>query len=460
MLRALEILRRSPEGDRGSHGVLSNAGGEPPVIGRIAGGLGSLTLLAALAAAPLAAQAPETSCSACHAALGEARLADPAKLYAEDVHAAKGFGCVACHGGDGSEFSMQAMDPGRGYVGVPARRDIPQLCGRCHSDAGFMRRYNPALRVDQVAEYRSSEHGRRLLATGDPRVATCANCHPAHAVKPPSDPKSSVHPLAVASTCGACHANAEYMAAYGIPTDQKEQYQRSVHWQMLSEEGDLSAPTCNDCHGNHGAAPPGIAWVGNVCGQCHTVMAQLFSASFHSRTFALLGSPGCATCHRNHDVQRAADELLGVGQGATCAMCHGQSDNGGRVAAGMRGLIDSLNAQYAGADSILRRAERAGMEVSQALFDLSSATTARVSARTAVHSFALDSVRVQVEAGLAVTATAYARGRKALADLQFRRAGLAVSVLVILLLIVGLVLKIRELEGAGARGVGGSQGRV
>src|SRR6266540_7241295 len=33
------------------------------------------------------------------------------------------------------------------------------ICGRCHSDAQFMKRYNPALRVDQVAEYATSVHG-------------------------------------------------------------------------------------------------------------------------------------------------------------------------------------------------------------------------------------------------------------------------------------------------------------
>ncbi len=86
------------------------------------------------------------------------------------------------------------------------------------------------------------------------------------------------------------------------------------------------------------------------------------------------------------------------------------------------------------------------MEVSEAQFDLSAATTALISARAAVHGFSVDGVRQEVEAGLQVTSRAYERGQAALADLQFRRLGLAVSVGIILLLIVGLVLKIRHIE--------------
>jgi hypothetical protein len=393
------------------------------------------------------AQQEGDSCVSCHAALGDERLKDPVQAMEADVHGHAGFSCVACHGGDASEFGMAAMSPERGYVGIPEPRDVEVLCGRCHSDAGFMRRYNPSLRVDQVAEYRTSVHGERLATYNDTRVATCISCHPAHSIKPLSDPTSSVHPLRVADTCGTCHADAEYMASYDIPTDQREKYERSIHYHMLAEEGDLSAPTCNDCHGNHGAAPPGVTWVGNVCGQCHTVMSELFATSFHSGILNMLGRPGCATCHQNHEIQLAGDELLGLGEGAVCRMCHSESSAGGVVAMEMRSLVDTLAIEYDAADSVLHRAENAGMEVSEAQFALGDARTALISARTAIHSFVVDSVRGEVEVGLEVTEQARTRGEEALAELQFRRIGLAVSVGIILLLIVGLVLKIKQLEG-------------
>src|SRR5262249_52469856 len=81
-------------------------------------------------------------CPACHFETGDERLAKPVQAYADDIHRAKGFGCVACHGGDGNEAGMEAMDPAKGYIGKPQRAQIPQVCGRCHSDARFMKQYN------------------------------------------------------------------------------------------------------------------------------------------------------------------------------------------------------------------------------------------------------------------------------------------------------------------------------
>jgi hypothetical protein len=401
----------------------------------------------------LRAQAPADSvardmCVTCHETLPVDRLSQPVKRYADDIHAQRGLGCVSCHGGDPSASGFASMDPRKGFVGRPVGRQVVQVCGRCHSDAAFMRQYNPALRVDQVTEYSASVHGQRLFGLGDAKVATCSSCHTPHHILPASDTRSSVAPENVAATCGHCHADSTYMQPYGIPTNQLERYRESAHWTALSLEGDRSAPTCNDCHGNHGAAPPGVDWVGNVCGQCHSVMAAYFAASFHSRVFTALGVPGCAACHGNHDVARTSDTLLGLGEGAVCARCHVEGAGGGIIAAGMRAAIDSLTAGLALADSLLDQAERAGMEVSQPQFELTHAQTSLLQARTAVHSFSLDSVRHHVTEGLGVTLSAAERGRAALAELRFRRLGLVVSTAFIVLLIGGLILTIRQLERA------------
>ena len=182
---------------------------------------------------------------------------------------------------------VAAMDTEFGpnpYRGSPTRAEVPSFCGRCHSDGEFMRQFNPSLRVDQVAEYWTSRHGQRLAATGDTAVATCSDCHAPHGIRPASDPSSSVYPPTVASTCGRCHDDAARMGAFDIPVDQHEKFERSVHREAMVDGGDISAPTCNDCHGNHGAAPPGLSWVGNVCGQCHAVMADHFDESQHAQT--------------------------------------------------------------------------------------------------------------------------------------------------------------------------------
>jgi predicted CXXCH cytochrome family protein len=241
------------------------------------------------------------------------------------------------------------------------------------------------------------------------------------------------------------------MAGYGIPTDQQEKYERSKHWQIMWEEGDLSAPTCNDCHGNHGAAPPGISWVGNVCGQCHAVQGQLFGNSFKSSMFTVIGAPGCATCHGNHEIGPTSDEMLGAQGQAVCTRCHTPESRGGQSATEMRSLIDSLHESFEQANSLLTRAEEAGMEVSEAQFGLRDATNSLIKARTVLHSFSLDSVRAAVESGFEVTLAAHARGEDALRELRTRRVGLTVSAAIILVLIVGLVFKIREHEGVGVK---------
>lgn len=423
------------------------------LLGRAATAAPPTSATAAPAATPApapapatAAAAPKESCSTCHLEIGDDRLAAPVKAYADDIHRAKGFGCVACHGGDGHEAGMEAMDAAKGYIGKPPRAQIPQVCGRCHSDARFMKQYNPSLRVDQVAEYATSVHGRKLREQNDPKVATCVSCHPAHSIRPPSDPASTVHPLKVVQTCATCHDDAKYMEGRTIPTDQRQKYAQSVHWKAMSVKGDLSAPTCNDCHGNHGAGPPGVSWVGNVCGQCHGVMADLYARSPHAKAFQRMGVPGCATCHDNHAIKPAGPEMVGLGEGSVCAGCHAKDDAGGKAAAGIRGLLDGLRAEHARAAATLAQAEHAGMEVSQARVDLAGANDALIKARTAVHAASLPAVQKETDAGLVIAGKAYARGVRALEELTFRRRGLGVSLVIILALIAGLILKIRQLD--------------
>lgn len=446
-----------------SVGLAVSLAGPTPARGQAAKGVSPSqdTVAGASKAGQAGETHPEESCVTCHKALDSERLSAPARSFHNDIHASEGFGCVACHGGDDKELDPGAMDPAKGFIGVPSRQDIPELCGRCHSDAQFMKRFNPSLRVDQVDEYRTSVHGRRL-AMGDTLVATCADCHHIHSIRPPTDPKSNVYPLNVAHTCGRCHANAKYMESYGIPTNQLQNYEKSVHWETMSKKGDLSAPTCNDCHGSHGATPPGVSSVVNVCGQCHAVQAGRFEASFHSGIFSMIGAPGCVTCHGNHDIHAPTDAFLGVGDSAVCGRCHAADSKGAQVAMGERSLIDSLADRMGVADSILGRAADAGMEVSQAQANLSNARNALIQARAAIHSFSVDSVKAKVDPGLKVADQSATRGRDALRELQTRRLGLAVSAALILLVITILVVKIRRAKtsaSSGGHGEGSGEGR-
>ena len=429
--------------------------GPPATVAGPAGIVFALASLLVIAASPAPgrAQAVPTSeaCADCHASLAQERLVAPARSYPGDVHAQAGFGCTACHGG-GVAGEPAPHDARTGFLAAPARRDVPRLCGRCHSDAAFMRGYDPGLRVDQVAEYVTSVHGRLLLEGGDPDVATCVSCHPAHDIRPPSDLESSVHPLRVTELCGSCHGDRELMERRAHASDELGDYRRSVHARALHDEGDLSAPTCNDCHGNHGAAPPGLSSVRNVCGQCHATMAEYFAASGHVEPFDEEARPGCATCHGNHDIQEADEETLTARSVAVCDACHeGEGDPHGGEFRLMRAYIDSLGVAQERARGILEEAENRGMEVSQALFELDDLNNSLTKARAAVHSFHVEPVAEAIAPGFAVAHAAWDRGVERLAEHRYRRVGLAYSSAMILTLILGLLLKIHAREASEDR---------
>ena len=112
----------------------------------------------------------------------------------------------------------------------------------------------------------------------------------------------------------------------------------------------------------------------------------------------------------------------------------------------MRGTIDTLKAAIDTARVVLERAENSGVEVSAALASLNDAQSALIKTRSAVHAFDPEVVAGEAEPGMAIAGEALVTGGQALDELRFRRIGLAVSVLIIGGLIVGLVLKIKEIE--------------
>lgn len=551
--------------------------------GSVAGVAVSLVVIAG--GAWSAEEKRDSACIACHSQL-DGELAAPTAHFASDVHAATGLGCQACHGGDASmamaEDAAGSMDPKRGYRPRPSRLQVAEFCGTCHADAAYMKRFNPQARVDQLAEYRTSTHGKKN-ASGDPVPATCTDCHGVHGIRPVNSPDSSVYPVNVPATCARCHADAEKMAPYGLPMDQFDAYRRSVHGTMLLEVGDTSAPACNDCHGNHGASPPGVASVANVCGQCHGREAALFRASRKQAVFEAMQVAECTVCHDHHAILHPTPELfhndsapqvsagkivatdplvvefgaLAAGASATaswvsvlrphipgedprlarrievtsaeapalvldatvrpgdrlggeprqgtsgplaatlriesssgvplepgdairlrlelsasspvaqivvrdrpgdgwypvggsvCRTCHEPGDACDQATGRMYTALSSLDQSIRGASALLREAELSGMEVSGAQFELKSkGRTAAVESRALIHSFDPERLITRTDEGKGIAATALDAARAALAELQFRRKGLGVSLALVVLVLGGLYLKIRQIDRA------------
>jgi predicted CXXCH cytochrome family protein len=401
--------------------------------------------LALILPVALSAQTTKNSCLDCHSQLDPPLHVDP-QASAAGIHAQKGVTCVTCHGGDPTTDDVdKSMSAAAGFKGHLERKQIPAFCAKCHADAAYIRGFDPSLRTDQFTQYQTSVHGK-LLAKGDTKVAVCIDCHGVHDIQPPNDPRSRVYPTNVAQTCATCHASADYMKGYKIPTDQLALYNTSVHHEDLVQNGDLSAPTCSTCHGSHGAAPPGVNSVENVCSTCHVFQAQLFDSGPHKAAFESLGLPGCITCHGNHGIQLPSDAMIGTASGAVCVKCHSAGEPGFEAAGAIHADLVKLDTAIQRSEAILNRAGTSGVEVGGAKMALTDARDDLIKARVAIHSVQPDKVDLDVQAGLKVTDKTYQEGQAALAESLYRRRGLFVSLGITLLVVVGLALLIRKME--------------
>jgi len=123
--------------------------------------------------------ADDTVCQQCHAGQ-PGHLGEPVGKWELSVHNENGISCHDCHGGDPTDFAM-AMSPERGFLGVPAGKDIPAFCGRCH--------------VGIKEDYDQSAHGK-ALGTGGPQ---CVTCHGSHQIV-----RASLE-LINETSCSRCH---------------------------------------------------------------------------------------------------------------------------------------------------------------------------------------------------------------------------------------------------------------
>ncbi len=272
------------------------------------------------------------NCLLCHQT-GSPRAKKPVTDFKGSIHQEVGLHCSDCHGGNSAKFSMEAMGgmfntKPNGFIGKPKRKDISLMCARCHSNAEYMKNYNPKLPVDQLTKYMTSTHGKQMIK-GKDVVAVCSDCHGSHSILPKNKPTSMVYAVNVPATCGQCHNDKEKMKKYGTKKETKQanqftEYINSVHGKVLLKKQDVSAPACNDCHGNHGATPPGVDSVSMSCKQCHPRNAELFTSGTHFLDFSQKGLPQCATCHTKHNIKSPSHAF--VKKDTACADCHSKND--------------------------------------------------------------------------------------------------------------------------------------
>lgn len=394
---------------------------------------------------PLAAQ--EDNCITCHQEM-EDPDDGPSYKIVRDVHFQRGLSCVDCHGGDQSLEDMDEVREVNGYRGAPSYLEVPEFCGRCHSDESYMHDHNSSLPTGQVEHYKKSRHGQRLFGKGDTSVANCVSCHGVHDIADSKTPHSSTHPLNVSHTCGKCHSSADHMSESGLPTDQVEKYSQSVHGIALFQRNDLGAPTCNDCHGNHDVAPHGVSSVLAACGDCHAMEWELFQKSPHKKAFAENDFPMCVTCHSNHDIVKPVDALIGTVDSSLCSNCHESDDGtaGFETAIGISFALKRLVEAERDAQTTLDEAIEKGMRTTDEEFRQKEVRQALIQSRTSIHSFSLSTVQPLAEDGIAKARLVSANSEKLIDEYYFRRKGLGIATVFMTILVVALGAAIRRIE--------------
>jgi hypothetical protein len=278
-------------------------------------------------------------CGGCH---GDELAQHQASLHGQAVARGDPLAprCVTCHGSHEIRAASDSDSP-------VATLRIPFLCGGCHSEGSPVQEQRE-IHQDRILEnYSESIHGEGLLKKGLIVAPTCASCHTAHAIKPHTDPTSSISRGRIAKTCSKCHAEIEAV------------HRKVIRGELWEKQAHV-LPACVDCHPPHQirkvfydqgmadadcltcharrelAAKDGrplfvergelvlSAHAGVSCSQCHTEVS-----SSHERPCETIRSPvDCAACHAEVGGRFSASThgrqlLAGDADSPDCKECHG-----------------------------------------------------------------------------------------------------------------------------------------
>jgi cytochrome b subunit of formate dehydrogenase len=251
---------------------------------------------------------PETAtCLSCHETdTHQGREQDLGELLGSSSHA--GFECVDCHAD---------------ITALPHEETVAAVnCGGCHADVAEI--YN--------------RHGR-VVAGEDPDIPVCADCHGRHDILPSSNRHSRVSAENLPSTCGECHENIDLTTKHEILYGKAiAAFKSSVHGRAITG-GVLLAASCNDCHSAGGSAhriygandPQSTINHFNIphtCGKCHSSVEAEFWEGTHGKLVARgeVDAPVCISCHGEHGIIATSDPRSPVSPTrvaeATCSPCH------------------------------------------------------------------------------------------------------------------------------------------
>lgn len=274
-------------------------------------------------AQPPAAGVDNETCLACHGAPDQEITLPSGEIlyltvdrdtYNASVHGKGGYACVQCHTDITGYPHPKLTATTRREVTLSLYPD----CARCHEE--------------KFAAAQDSVH-QKALAAGNQNAAVCTDCHGAHNVAPPDQPRSRIP-----QTCERCHSQIY------------QEYASSVHGSALLNESNPDVPTCIDCHGVHNVAGPSTTpfrlFSPQICARCHanqelmakygisTDVFNTYISDFHGTTVAIFekiapdqqtNKPVCIDCHGVHDMRKVDDpesRVIKENLLATCQRCH------------------------------------------------------------------------------------------------------------------------------------------
>jgi cytochrome b subunit of formate dehydrogenase len=283
---------------------------------------------AALKASPHAA----LDCVACHSDIKE--VPHPDKLakvdcgachieeqsqYTGCVHGRKAAqndpyapGCKLCHG------THDILPPSNLNSRV-ATRNVPRLCGTCHSEEAPVSKTRVIPQTNISENYKDSIHGIGLFQQGLTVTAVCTSCHTAHNVLPHTDSRSSIAKQNIAKTCMRCHADIENV------------HRQVIRGELWEKQPHL-IPACVDCHEPHKIRKvfytEGMS--NGDCLSCHGKPALQWSSpgrtgSLYVNAAELAGSRhsriACVQCHTGGTPSNVR-ACITIKTKVDCSICH------------------------------------------------------------------------------------------------------------------------------------------
>lgn len=382
------------------------------------------------------------TCVTCHLSLPDRKLRQVAEQYMQSVHKDERIGCIACHKGTSTDPTVQAHDRSAGFVVRPTHEQMAALCGGCHEDPVFVRRFNAQLPVDQRKLYELSRHGKLALA-GDAASPSCTDCHGVHDILPVASPNALSNRRRVVELCKNCHSDKKRMQPYGLATDQAVKWQKSVHGKAFDDGSDV-APTCTGCHSPHAGTLPGTASSAALCDRCHADERDLVLKSPHSRAFRRLGLGECVPCHGDHAVTHTS-WLAGTSADSACMKCHERDDKPKKVAEEVARILRSVNDEEHRATVDVAEARASGLYVPDAAFAIDRLRTAKVRLITRAHTLDLNLITEEVAVVNPIATEARTIVARARRERQLERRGYFIALGVAGLLFILLVAKAIEL---------------